>query len=866
MKPVYVLHRKILLFFIFLLSGAVSIGQATNDYRSAGTGNWNTLATWERYNGTTWAAPTAGEGTPDNSDGVITILNSHTITVTANVTIDQATINAGGQITVNSSRTLTIANGTGTDLTVDGTISNANTITTTGTLVFNASSLYIHNRNGGTIPTATWNASSTCIIEGVTGTVPSGLGQSFGNFTWNCTGQSSNENLNGNLTTINGDFKMVSTGTGGDVLRLTNGTDLTLDVDGGFIIEGGDLVFTNNNADVTVNVGGDFSQSGGSLDFSNDNVIGILILNVTGNFSQSAGFFDFASGSANTSRTPALNLAGNFSQTGSGIITTSTGDADIINGTITFNKSGTQTFSIATQANIEFFNIIIASGSTLELNSDITLTSNSTNTWAGSFTVNSGGILNTGTYHILSSTGASAGTNNDFILSAGATVITAEADGLQNSNTGSVSTSVSNRTYNSGADYEFRGATTGIFTTTSVANTARNIVINNTSGNVTLNQPMVVTGSFTLTAGNLITTSTNLLIINDNATASGGSYSPVRYVDGPVQKTGNDAFTFPVGKSGVYAPISISAPGTTTDAFIAEYIRSSGSALGTITASGLARVSNCEYWNLNRITGSATVNVTLSWSNQSPCNAAVYVDDLATLTVAHFNGTNWNSHGNSGGTTGNVVAGTVTWNAVSTFSPFTIGSTSSATNPLPVRFGNITANQNGADINVEWFVYSEEDISHYEIERSENGTRFHSIGRVSPANQNIVNRYSFLDATPLTGNGFYRIKSIDIDGKYLYSSIVRITIGGNNENKINIYPNPVKADNISFQLAALQKGNYVVKIIGSNGQQLYHRSFYHNGGSISQVMPLPPGIKTGMYILYLENNGMKVTGQSFIVQ
>ncbi|MEI9909000.1 MAG: hypothetical protein WDO71_04625 [Bacteroidota bacterium] len=74
---------------------------------------------------------------------------------------------------------------------------------------------------------------------------------------------------------------------------------------------------------------------------------------------------------------------------------------------------------------------------------------------------------------------------------------------------------------------------------------------------------------------------------------------------------------------------------------------------------------------------------------KSRCNAAVYVNDLASLTVAHFNGTNWDSHGNGGGTTGNGVAGTVTRNSVSAFGTFTLGSTSAAFNPLPVRFGDI---------------------------------------------------------------------------------------------------------------------------------------------------------------------------------
>ena len=122
--------------FVCLFSSLTATAQSTGDYQSAGTGDWATLATWQRYNGTSWVTPTAGEGTPTNSSGAVTILNSHTVTVAASVFVDQVVVNSGGQITVSASQTLTIANGSGTDLSCSGTISNAGTIKTTGTLYF----------------------------------------------------------------------------------------------------------------------------------------------------------------------------------------------------------------------------------------------------------------------------------------------------------------------------------------------------------------------------------------------------------------------------------------------------------------------------------------------------------------------------------------------------------------------------------------------------------------------------------------------------------------------------------------------------------------------------------------------------------
>jgi Secretion system C-terminal sorting domain len=878
MKPVYLIRCKVVLFFTLQLLNTPSFCQAVNDYRSAIPGNWNAIITWERYDGSAWVQPTGGQGTPNSTDGVITIRSGHTITISANVSIDQATIDAGGQITVNNGRTLTIANGTGTDLIVNGTLRNSGTVTPTGTLSFSSGSTYLHNRNGGVIPSATWNTNSDCNIVGITGTAPSGLGQSFGNFTWDCIGQTSGFSFNGALTNITGNLTIGNTNI--SVLSLASATNAnyTLNIAGNLIVnDNAWLAIANgDNITATVNVAGNFAMSGvgsNSTFFSYHLATGgaitlnKIILNVSGNFSQSGGYFDFADGHSDAPNFTELRLGGDFSQTGTGIISTSTSDNSITNGLIQFNKAGTQTFLVTTPGNLSFTNFVVNNGSTVNLLSNISLQSSATAVWGGQFTVSTGGELNVDAFRVVSSSGSTAGVNNSFILSAGAHIISTNTDGLQNTTTtGSISTAIATRSYRSDADYEFRGDVTGVFTTTPLANTARDIIINKVSGSVTLSQPMTVTGAFILTAGNLTTTLTNLLTLNDNAVASGGNFSPARYVDGPVQKIGDDAFLFPVGKSGIYAPVEISAPTAITDAFRAEYIRGSGTALGPVTAPGLVRVSNCEYWDLERITGTATVNVTLSWSNQSPCNAAVYVDDLATLTVAHFNGSTWDSHGNSGGMTGNVLNGTVTRNGVSSFSPFTLGSTSSMTNLLPLKFGAISGYRKLSGAEVEWKVYNEENVSHYEVERSANGIQFSSIGRVSSLNQNRETKYSFFDASPLAGISFYRIKSIDYEGKFIYSVIVRISPDDNASNDISIYPNPVKGEYLSIQLDNFQKGSYVVRIIGINGQQVFNQQFLHNGGSMTQVIVLPPAIKAGMYILCLENAGNPISNKPFIIQ
>lgn len=114
----YVLPPRLAI--LFLLSVTVlPAALAQNDFRSRQSGDWNQATTWEEFIGGTWQLTS---NTPTSSAGVITIQSPHTVTVTANVTVDQTVINNGGTVVVNDGIDLSINNGPGNDITINGTI------------------------------------------------------------------------------------------------------------------------------------------------------------------------------------------------------------------------------------------------------------------------------------------------------------------------------------------------------------------------------------------------------------------------------------------------------------------------------------------------------------------------------------------------------------------------------------------------------------------------------------------------------------------------------------------------------------------------------------------------------------------------
>lgn len=337
----------------------------TGDYRSAASGNWGTLATWERFNGTSWIIPTAAQNTPTNASGAINIRTGHTVTVAADVTVDQVVVETGGQITIAQGNriTMTIANGPGTDMSVSGTLltnstENTSGITTTGTLVFNNGGTYQHNDNGEGIPTATWASGSTCLITGITANVPTGLGQAFSNLTWNCISQTGN--IDALITNVKTNFKVLSTGSGS--IRLTQNANTILTIGGSFQLSAGTLDLSRGSGNLTMNVAGDFTISGGTLTETGSGTANTVNFNGTlmqaysktgGTIANTINFAILSGATVNFGTSVLDGSTGTFNlNAGGGILTAHAGGISASGATGSIQVTGTRTY--ATTANYTF--------------------------------------------------------------------------------------------------------------------------------------------------------------------------------------------------------------------------------------------------------------------------------------------------------------------------------------------------------------------------------------------------------------------------------------------------------------------------------------------------------------------------------
>ena len=242
-------------------------------YWSKATGNWSAPGTWEVT--TTPANPGVNHGTPAttaptnlNSSG-ITIRGSGLYNVTLNNSYTVDSLNINGTLTIPAGQTLTVANGGySPDMVVNttGVVTNSGTIVPTGTISFLGSATYNHTQNGGTIPTATWAATSNCNITFGASATLNGLSQSFGNVTYTTAGAftmtlGQSPTIQGNLT-ING-----ATGT---FAIAANTVNLTGNLSGNGIISltTGTLNIGGNNTST-----GTFTAGTGTINYNGTNQI-----------------------------------------------------------------------------------------------------------------------------------------------------------------------------------------------------------------------------------------------------------------------------------------------------------------------------------------------------------------------------------------------------------------------------------------------------------------------------------------------------------------------------------------------------------------------------------------------------------------
>ena len=368
---------------------------------------------------------------------------------------------------------------------------------------------------------------------------------------------------------------------------------------------------------------------------------------------------------------------------------------------------------------------------------------------------------------------------------------------------------------------------------------AFNFVSNNSAG-ITLNNDLSISGTHTFTSGIIASSGTpNYLIYEAGSSYTGDG--DAQHVSGWVRKNGSANFVFPVGNNSVERVIGLTSL-SAVSSFNAHYAGATTNANNV--SAPLVKVDPNEYWQVSQLSG-GNAQVAMNWDNPKIAFPPYVVADIR---AASYIAGNWASIG--GSAAGNVATtGAITSSSVSAFGSFVLASISFA---LPVELLDFSARRASGQNLVAWTTSGEINVQQYEVQRSDDGINFYIAGTVAARNLASVQHYGFADNKPMNNIAYYRLRSIDLDGKFTFSGIVTVSDRTSSGNYFAV-ANPVHSF-LNISAGNMHQGDYRYHIMTTAGQTIQAGHLAIGNGGNYQVS-LSPGVAQGVYIIEFRKDG-----------
>jgi hypothetical protein len=120
---------------------------------------------------------------------------------------------------------------------------------------------------------------------------------------------------------------------------------------------------------------------------------------------------------------------------------------------------------------------------------------------------------------------------------------------------------------------------------------------------------------------------------------------------------------------------------------------------------------------------------------------------------------------------------------------FSIGNSSGM---LPTKLNYFKGSIANQQVTLSWQTVTEQQMDKFVIESSYDGQSFFTLDSVKAAGfSNTAKNYSYTQRNPRSGKIYYRLKQVDQNGDYEYSSITMVNSVNDTYTALSVYPNPV---------------------------------------------------------------------------
>lgn len=160
---------------------------------------------------------------------------------------------------------------------------------------------------------------------------------------------------------------------------------------------------------------------------------------------------------------------------------------------------------------------------------------------------------------------------------------------------------------------------------------------------------------------------------------------------------------------------------------------------------------------------------------------------------------------------------------------------------LPVRFTTITATPLENRVKINWTTAEEQNNNRFEVQRLGTDNTYHTIGLVfANIDQASTGAYGFTDPLPLPGRNYYRIKQVDHDETYMYSTAVCAAMENPANLNMTVFPSPA-INHITVKLKNNESG--ILSLYTVNGQVAGSKTAVNGQGFVNwDISHLMPGI------------------------
>ncbi len=174
---------------------------------------------------------------------------------------------------------------------------------------------------------------------------------------------------------------------------------------------------------------------------------------------------------------------------------------------------------------------------------------------------------------------------------------------------------------------------------------------------------------------------------------------------------------------------------------------------------------------------------------------------------------------------------------------------------LPVQILNFNAKLEQEHSVLNWVSKAEENLLHYEVEKSTDGVSFTKIGTVAAVGSLVSeHQYSFTDAAILQGKAYYRLKMIaNGNSTYKYSAILNLNLKGSTQFELTNLVNPF-ATKINFQLNAPQNEKIIAELLDVTGRVIQETKLNIQKGANMIDMAITTPLQKGTYLLRLKTS------------